>query len=151
IARETCVDRQGQVANFADSRNCEYFRQICRRFGLSETASLIYEQGDAIAGVSLNQLAEVAKQAELLVNIRGHLTLPAIKEPPRNKIYFDDDPGYTQFWHVSGNAAARLEGHDAYYTVGACIGQSSCSIPTGGVSWKPTLPLVVLEHWQSSL
>ena len=150
IARETCVDRRGQVVNFEDSRNCEYFRQICRRFSLAETASLIYEQGSAIAGLSLAQLTVVATQAELLVNISGHLTLPAIKQPPRRKIYFDDDPGYTQFWHASGNAAARLEGHDAYYTVGASIGNPSCSIPTGGIAWKPMQPLVVLEQWPAS-
>jgi len=150
IARETCVDRHGQNVNFEDSRNCEYFRQICRRFGLSETASLVYERGAAIAGVSLAELAAVAKQADLLVNISGHLTLPAIKEPPRCKLYFDDDPGYTQFWHASGNGAARLDGHDAYYTVGACIGSPSCSIPTSGVAWRSTPPLIVLEQWPAS-
>jgi hypothetical protein len=150
ISRETCVDGRGQVATFEDSRNCEYFRQICRRFNLSETASLVYEQGIAVAGISLAQLAAVAKQAELLVNISGHLTLPAIKEPPRRKIYFDDDPGYTQFWHASGTSAAQLEGHDAYYTVGAGIGHASCSIPTGGIPWKPTPPLVVLDQWPAA-
>src|SRR5204863_5644272 len=117
IARDTCVARRGQVVGFHESGNCEYFRLICRRFGLSKTASLIYEQGEAVAGVSLAELSDVATQADMLVNISGHLTLPAIKESPRHKVYFDDDPGYTQFWQVSGNSAARLEGHDVYYTV----------------------------------
>src|SRR5437016_4429458 len=89
IARETCVDRRGQVTSFENSRNCEYFRHVCRRFGLSESASLIYEEGEAVAGVSLAELATVAKQSDLLVNISGHLTLPAIKDPPRHRIYFD--------------------------------------------------------------
>lgn len=150
IARQSCVDARGQVVHFGDSRNCEYFRVVCRRFGISETASLIYEQGDAIAGIPLAELADIAQQAELLVNISGHLTLPAIKEPPRRKVYFDDDPGYTQFWHARGDAAPRLEGHDAYYTVGTCIGTPSCSIPTGGIDWKPTPPLVVLEQWPAA-
>jgi hypothetical protein len=147
IARDTCVDRRGQVLGFQESSNCEYFRLICRRFGLSNSASLIYEQGEAVAGMSLTELRDVARHADLLVNISGHLTLPAIKDPPRRKIYFDDDPGYTQFWQASGNSAARLEGHDAYYTVGASIGKPSCSIPTAGIAWRPTAPLVVLDAW----
>jgi hypothetical protein len=72
IARETCVDRDGQVVNFEDSCHCEYFRQICRRFGISGAAALLYEHGDATAGISLSELAAIAKQAELFVNISGH-------------------------------------------------------------------------------
>ena len=125
IARETCVDRRGQVVGFEESTNCEYFRLICRRFGLSKTSSLIYEQGEAVFGLPLAELSEIARRADLLVNISGHLTIPAIKEPSRCKVYFDDDPGYTQFWQASGNSAARLQGHDAYYTVGASIGKPS--------------------------
>jgi hypothetical protein len=147
IAHQTCVDGRGQVVGFEESSNCEYFRLVCRRFGLSNKASLIYEQGEAVAGLSLAEISEVARRADLLVNISGHLTLPAIKEPPRCKIYFDDDPGYTQFWQISGNRAARLEGHDAYYTVGASIGKPSCSIPTAGIDWRPTPPIVVLDAW----
>jgi len=150
IARETCVDSRGHVAQFEDSRNCEYFRQVSRQFGLSETTSLIFEQGEAVVGLSLAKLSDVAQQADVLINISGHLTLAAIKDPPRRKIYFDDDPGYTQFWHASGNAAARVDGHDAYYTVGTCIGKPSCSVPTGGIDWKPTFPLVVLEQWPAA-
>jgi len=147
IARQTCVDRRGHVVSFEESCNYEYFRQVCRRFGLSQTAALIYEQGEAALGVSLTDLGHLAKQADLLVNISGHLTLPEIKEPPHHKVYFDDDPGYTQFWQASGNSASRLEGHDTYYTVGSRIGQPSCTIPTGEIAWRPTPPLVVLDDW----
>lgn len=147
ISREACVDRRGQIVNFENSRNLEYFRQVCRWFELSDFASLIFEDGQGIEGISITDLAGVAKQAELLVNISGHLTFPAIKDQPRHKIYFDDDPGYTQFWHANGSSAARLEGHDAYYTVGAGIGKPSCTIPTGGITWRPTPPLVVLDQW----
>ena len=63
------------------------------------------------------------------------------------RIYIDLDPGYTQFWHATGNPGPRLEGHNFYYTVGENIGRPGCSIPTGGIPWRPIRQPVVLEHW----
>ena len=63
------------------------------------------------------------------------------------RIYIDLDPGYTQFWHAAGNPGPRLEGHNFYYTVGENIGRPCCSIPTGGIRWRPIRQPVVLEHW----
>jgi hypothetical protein len=68
----------------------------------------------------------------------------------RRKAYVDLDPGFTQFWHASGDAGARLDGHDFYFTVGENIGTRSCPIPTGGIRWRPTRQPVVLDHWPVS-
>jgi hypothetical protein len=68
----------------------------------------------------------------------------------RRKVYVDLDPGYTQFWHADGNGGSRLEGHDFYFTVGENIGTPACSIPTGGVRWRPVRQPVVLEEWPVS-
>jgi hypothetical protein len=91
--------------------------------------------------------AEEISEADLLVNIGGHLPL----EPPLNRIpatvYFDDDPGYTQIWQASGTAGARFEGHDFHYTVGTNVGRPGCSIPTSGIEWRPLLPPTVLDEW----
>jgi hypothetical protein len=65
----------------------------------------------------------------------------------RNKIYIDIDPGFTQFWYAAGNAGARLEGHDWYFTIGVNVGQPDCLIPNGGIAWRPTLPPIVLSDW----
>ena len=65
-------------------------------------------------------------------------------------MYFDDDPGFTQFWHDAGSAGPRLDGHDFYFTVGANVGTPGCPIPTGGIRWRPTQPLVVLDQWPVS-
>jgi hypothetical protein len=62
-------------------------------------------------------------------------------------VYFDDDPGYTQFWHASGDAGARLGGHEFYYTIGLNVGAPDCLVPTGGVPWRRTNPPVVLDDW----
>ena len=90
--------------------------------------------------------AEIA-EAELLVNIGGHLPLEKPLAGIRAKVYVDDDPGYTQFWQASGLAGARFDGHDFHFTLGANIGSAGCAIPTAGIEWRPILPPSVLAEW----
>jgi hypothetical protein len=64
-----------------------------------------------------------------------------------HRVYIDLDPGYTQFWHATGNPGPRLEGHNSFYTVGENIGRPHCSIPTAGIRWRPIRQPVVLHYW----
>ena len=102
--------------------------------------------GDSVEGLTLEEVTEWARGADLLVNISGHLEIEAIKEGPRRRAYIDVDPGFTQIWAEEG-AGARLEGHDTYFTVGENIGTPECSIPTAGREWQPLPPPVTLEDW----
>jgi len=77
----------------------------------------------------------------------GHLTIDVLKRAVGCRVYLDDDPGYTQFWHAAGDRSPRLEGHDHYATFGAHIGETSCPIPSGGINWIATVPPVVLAEW----
>jgi hypothetical protein len=85
-----------------------------------------------------------------LFNLSGHLTRPELKQAPSCKVYYDDDPGFTQFWHAAGNDGARLDGHDFFFTLGANIGSPDCVIPTSSTHWRHTCPPVVLEDWPVS-
>jgi hypothetical protein len=150
ISRESCVDSAGAVTAFDDCVNLAYFKQVTEEFGLSNSSALIYANGEQVYGLSYSELLDVASTADLLVNITGHLKLEPLTSLPRRKAYIDLDPGYTQFWQTTGNTGARLEGHDFYFTVGENIGTPACSIPTGGILWRPIPQPVVLEHWQVS-
>jgi hypothetical protein len=124
-----------------------YFETVIAQFGLSDSAALINNDGTVFAGVPLRRIAEVAREAEALINISGHLTFEPIMERVQPRVYLDIDPGFTQFWHAAGIAGARLEHHDLFFTIGANIGRDDCEIPTGGVVWRQTRPPVVLEEW----
>jgi hypothetical protein len=93
------------------------------------------------------ELREAAVAADLLFNIGGHLTVPELFQGPRRRVYLDDDPGYTQYWHASGGNSARLDGHDLFFTFGANIGRDGCPIPTGDIDWRQTRPPIVLDDW----
>jgi hypothetical protein len=150
IGRESCVDASGAIIAFEQSENLAYFKQVTERFGLADAAALIYEGGEQIHGPTYQELLEIAEAADLLVNITGHLTLEPLLLRLRRKAYVDLDPGFTQFWHASGDAGARLAGHDFYFTIGENIGTSSCSIPSNNIRWRSTRQPVVLDHWPVS-
>jgi hypothetical protein len=145
IRADCCVDASGRPCSFEASANRDYFREVTEQFGLAELATLACDSGPT-HGLTPSELDDLVRSALALVNISGHWTDARMRVIPR-RIYIDLDPGYTQFWHASGNPGARLEGHNFYYTIGENVGRPGCSIPTGGISWRPIRQPVVLEHW----
>ena len=147
IAPQSCRDAAGNQTTFESSENCRYFAEVTSRFGLADTSALIDEESRQTHGLSWSELQDLAANTDLLINISGHLTLAPLFRAVRRKAYIDIDPGFTQFWHAAGNPGAHLEDHDFYFTTGANIGTPACFIPTGGFSWHPIRPPVVLEQW----
>jgi hypothetical protein len=145
IRADCCVDASGRPCTFEESANRQYFRDVTEQFGLSDLATLTCDHGPS-HGLTPSELNNLVRSAAALVNITGHWTHASMEVIPR-RIYIDLDPGYTQFWHAAGNPGPRLEGHNFYYTVGENIGRPSCSIPTGGISWRPIRQPAVLEQW----
>jgi hypothetical protein len=129
----------------AASADLSYFSEVTSRFGLSDRSTLLCPEGPV--GLSRAELADVAADAGLLLNINGNLTDGAVKARAACCIYLDDDPGFTQIWRAAGEQAHVLEGHDHYYTFGENIGKTFCPIPTVGIDWRPTRPPVVLDEW----
>src|SRR5919201_3714622 len=147
IAPEVCVDLDGKPARFEDSANRAYFERITEEFGLGDSATLIYGDLEATAGAPYEILLDQAAEAELLVNISGHITRDELLRAPHTRVYVDLDPGFTQLWDAAGTAELRLAEHDHHVTVGTNVGTERCPIPTGGVDWKTTLPPVLLGEW----
>jgi hypothetical protein len=147
IAPENCVNAHGKVAPFADCVNRVWFGSVTDWFGLSDRSALVCTPGDECIGLSWSRLLKVAEESELLVNLSGHLTHPALIERIRRKAYIDVDPGFTQFWHADPQLPFQVAEHDHYFTIGENIGQADCSIPTCDLTWRPTRQPVVLDSW----
>lgn len=143
----SCVDAAGRPAPLSESANLAYFQRVTEEFGLADSAALIDAESGQTAGHGPADLAQLAADAACLINISGHLTLPALRRHIRRAVYVDLDPGFTQFWHAAGNAGSRLAGHDFYFTIGENVGRLDCSIPTGGIDWRPIRQPVVLADW----
>ena len=145
IAAGACVDTTGAAALPEGSVNAAYFRSVVDWAGLGGSAALVDDAGRIVEGLGWYELAAAAESAELLVNISGHLTLPALFEQFGRTAYVDIDPGYTQFWHADGTAPLRA--HDHYFTIGENIGAADCAIPTGGIAWEAVRQPVVMGDW----
>ena len=147
IGPDACVDESGAVVPFEQSLNLAYFRRVTEQFGLADSAALIYGAGDQTYGLAYGDCLDLASEADLLVNISGHLTLEPVKQRIRRKVFIDIDPGFTQFWDAAGDSGAHLDGHDFWFTIGENIGTPACSIPTNGIDWRPIRQPVVLDDW----
>ena len=122
-----------------------WFAEVMGDVGLTGRATLLREDGTTATGASMQDLIDLAEDTELLVNISGHLTRDEIVKRAATTVFVDLDPGYTQLWHADGTAPLR--DHDHWFTVGTLVGTSACSLPTGGLQWRPTLQPVVLDQW----
>jgi len=114
ISQGACVDGAGAVTEIADSVNVAYFKVVMEQFGLERSSALICDNGQELYGPPLPELVARARTADLLFNLSGHLTLRELQSAPACKVYYDDDPGYTQFWYAGSNPEARLDGHDFF-------------------------------------
>lgn len=124
-----------------------WFRDVTDWFGLEDRAALVH--GDrTLAGPELERVREVLEQADLLVNISGHLRRLDLPAPNATRVYLDVDPGFTQVWAAQG--LVDLGDHDRHVTVGTAIGSGACPLPTGGYQWLPTLPPVLMHRWRAT-
>ncbi len=122
-----------------------FFQAVTVQFGLSQNAALL-AGNEVLVGPPLTELVKRAKESALLFNVSGHITQPEIFSACRCKLYYDDDPGFTQFWHAQG-ADLRLTSHDFHFTIGENIGSPACPIPTSNIHWRHTRAPVVLTDW----
>jgi hypothetical protein len=143
----SCVDVAGVKTGFEDSENLSFFKHVTEQFGIADKAALIKDNGSETHGLTFSELLDIAADADLLINISGHLSLDQLMSRFKRKVYVDIDPGFTQFWHADENVDFRVGGHDFYYTIGENIGTDKCRIPTDGIAWRRTRPPVVLDQW----
>jgi hypothetical protein len=134
-----------QLAPGAPADAESWFAEIMGDFGFSGRSTLLRPDGATASGLPAADLADLAGDAALLLNISGHLDRPELVERAATTVFVDLDPGYTQLWHADGSAP--LAPHDHWFTVGGLLGTPACSLPTGGIRWRPVVQPVPLSEW----
>jgi len=147
VKPEWCVDRYGRRCEFMDSANRVCFQGTMEQFGLLAQASQIFNRGEGTCGLSYDSVIAAAKEADLLINISGHITDEAILDSVERRVYVDQDPVYTQLWAAAYGEDLNFKMHDVFLSVGLNIGTPYTSIPDCGVKWRHTLPPVIVEFW----
>ncbi|HEX9869336.1 MAG TPA: hypothetical protein VGC99_12225, partial [Candidatus Tectomicrobia bacterium] len=143
--KETAV-RPGNTP-LAGSANARYFGQVMADFGLEQVAALLLEDTQQTIGLPYEKLCQVARRADLLVNISGLLADKTLTDCIPFRVYLDLDPAFTQLWHTAQSIDMRFAAHTHFVTIGQAIGQPDCTVPTCGLQWITTPQPVVLAHW----
>jgi len=147
------VDRLPKIDERRHHHSLEYlarrFAATMNDFGLADRYCVIYNGGEKYFGRNHAQLLDVVGQADLLLNISGHLppTCPLNEVPLR--AYIDVDPGFTQIW--GRQCDMGFERHQVFFTVGQNVGTHDFRIPPDGIRWIPMLPPVFLDEWPARI
>lgn len=127
--------------------NAAYFRRVMADFGLEQSAALLVAGTQQTVGLSYGGLREIARRADILVNVSGVLADEALTGSVPLRVYLDLDPAFTQLWQAEQGIDMGFSGHSHFVTIGQAIGQTECAVPTCDLPWIATPQPVVLERW----
>jgi hypothetical protein len=107
-------------------------------------------------GMTRERFDEVAKTADVFLNVSGASFLPDNLNPKCVKVFLDTDPGYNQLvmherpaWsHFVDRWIKQVLGHDKHFTYAENIYGDDCIIPRMDIDWIPTRCVVTLPSWE---
>ena len=116
---------------------------VLEAFGFAGRWAVVDADG-ATAGVSRDELLAAARRAELLINVSGALTEPAVLAAVPVRAFLDLDPAFVQLWHSVEGVDMHLDAHTHFVTLSDSVGRT---IPDCGRPWLSVLPPIAVEHW----
>ncbi len=107
-------------------------------------------------GMGTAEFREVARTADIFINVSGASLFPDHLNPSCLKIFLDTDPGYNQImlserfsWSENVERwCGSVALHDRHFTYAENIHGDDCIIPKVGFDWKTTRMPVVLDLWE---
>jgi len=108
-------------------------------------------------GMSRESFADVARTADVFLNVRGACFIPEELGSKCVKVFIDTDPGYNQImlserfsWSQNVERWCRsVADHDRHLTYAENVNGADCLIPRMDFDWRPTRCVVTLPQWES--
>jgi hypothetical protein len=108
-------------------------------------------------GMSKEAFDEVARTADLFINVSGACFFPDELSPRCRKVWMDTDPGYNQIrlavkpaWAENIDRwIAQVRAHDRHLTYAENIWAEDCLLPRLDIQWIPTRPIATLPEWRA--
>jgi hypothetical protein len=106
-------------------------------------------------GMAANQFDNVARTADLFLNVSGSCIIPECLPATCVKVFVDTDPGYNQIvlsekpvWSENVERwCALVRNHDRHFTYAENMHNPDCRIPKLDLCWKTTRMPVVTDLW----
>lgn len=125
------------------------FADTMERWWNPTLSAAVLPSGKATYGLNASEVERFGRDAAAIISFS--CTFGAEPEPwladVRPRVLIDTDPGFNHVWASKGNPDDIFGRHDFYFTVGANVGTSRCSVPTFGIEWQPIWNPVVLDWW----
>ena len=138
-----CIDVNGANCEPAASANLAHWNNVVAEFGLAGRASLFFAGETA----DLSALTDFARDAELFFNISGHFKQRDVFAAPKERVYLDLDPAFTQIWAEVYKSDMHFAGHDTFVSIGRHLGRADCHAPLAGQKWLPVGVPVMLDYF----
>jgi hypothetical protein len=106
-------------------------------------------------GMDRSDFDEVARTADLFINVSGDCFIPDQLSQRCVKVFLDTDPGYNQImlserfaWSENVERWCEIvRDHDRHLTNAENINSPDCLVPHMGIKWRPTGRPVLLPLW----
>jgi hypothetical protein len=111
-----------------------------------------YLKGNPTAGLPLNRIRQLYREADAVLNICGAQELNEDLRAARRLIYVESDPGVEQI-KVDKRVRSTIDyltRHNALFTFGENVGTERFPVPTHGFKWLPTRQPVVTDLWKAN-
>ncbi len=118
---------------------------LLAEYGVNAPVCYVDRDTGRVEGASWAEVKRLLGAADLLLNIGGVCWLPEFRLV-RRRAFVDLDPLFTQVGRFGAEALAE---HHVHFSYGVNLGRAECTIPTGGLQWRPTVAPVVLDAWKS--
>ncbi|HOI95306.1 MAG TPA: hypothetical protein PK250_11435 [Syntrophobacter fumaroxidans] len=110
---------------------------------------------DRSYGMDRSAFDEVARTADLFLNVSGACMIPENLSANCVKVFLDTDPGYNQImlserlsWSENVDRwCATVAAHDRHFTYAENIHGADCIVPRMDFAWKTTRMPVILDLW----
>ena len=107
-------------------------------------------------GMTREKFDEVARTADIFLNVSGACFVPENLNPRCVKVFLDTDPGYNQImlsekfaWSENVDRwVQQVRSHDRHLTYAENIYGEDCVLPHVGLDWRPTRCVVTLADWK---
>ena len=111
-----------------------------------------YLRGQPTAGLSLNRVRQLYREADAILNICGAQEFNDDLLASNRIIYVESDPGVEQIRIDKGvrSTIDYLRRHRALFTFGENVGTESFPVPTHNMKWLPTRQPVVTDLWKTN-
>ncbi len=105
--------------------------------------------GEKSFGMSKIKFEDIAKTADLYINVSGNNIIPEKLNEKCIKIFLDTDPGYNQIrLDRYQDWLKKIKVHDVYFSYAENINEADCLVPDLNIKWITTRMPVVTDLWK---